>query len=700
MSAGGIRAGRAFVEIGANDRELQQTILRVRARLQSLAGSLTAIGGGLIGAGTGILGAMAWPLKLAADMEFAESQFATLLGSMDEAKGLLAELSEFAASTPFEFPDLAEAGRILLSYGSTSAGVIRELKQLGEVAAATGAPINELAGLFGKMRQNGRLMGDDLNQLGDRAIPMIEGLAEHFGIAEEEVRDFVSKGKVSFNDFVVVLNKATSAGGRFAGGMENASKTLIGRWSTLKDNIAAALRPLGQALLPIVGTIVTQLTTAAQVIGAFIEKNRDMAVIVAAVGGGLIILGGVLASAGVTMFAVAGLIATVASALTVLSGVLSSVAGAFVAIVTNPWAIGIAAVVAAIVGLLGYFGKLEPMWQSMKSSAASAFTTIQNSLFELGSVMLQTWRGVSDAVAAGDMEAAFAIVTSGIELVWARTLGAMNQAWSDWITPFRDAWTDAATYVAQLGGVAFYGVQAVWAEVTGNMAAAADSFVTGVVNAVQYLIGFFDRLNNIMAQVLEKVVSYVPGSANFANKGAANANIQQLEEEYQLRARNRQQAIDSNRDSSRGANQARRAGTDQRLGQIGQNANDYFSQLQQMAAEEKRSRANVDQAAQSAAAQRMVAARAELDRLTKEAEARRAAMEADRDKKLGEAGQAARQATDRRTESFGTFNISTAAQQFGFGSTGTDRIAKATEATAKETQRIADRMDSAQMVFA
>lgn len=678
MSAAGIRAGRAFVEIGANDAQLQQVILRVRARLHSLAGSLAAVGTGFVGAGTGILGALAWPLQLAANMEQSHAAFTVLLRDAARAADLLEKLNQFAAETPFQTEELQTAARMLLSFGSSADTVVDELRMLGDIASGVGIPLGELAEIYGKNRVQGRLFAEDMNQLTGRGIPIIGALARQFGVSESAIRDLVSNGKVDFAALQRAFRDMTSDGGQFANMMATQSATLIGRWSTLKDSLAAAVRPLGQALLPIVGTIVGQLTTAATVVGAFIEQNQGMAVTLAAAGGALIVLGGAITALGIGAWVLSGAF-----------GAIAAVLGGLVSLAASPWVLA----TGAVAGLLAVFGQLGTVLGTVRT----VLGTVGSWFSQFGTIALQTWQGVVDAVAAGDMQNAFAVITAGIEVTWATLLNSLQQAWANWIGPFRDMWTDAVNFIAQVGGVAFFGVQAVWVQATSTMSQAADSFVTGVVNGMQYLIGFVDRLHNIMAQIIEKVTSFPLGSQNAA---AANANIEQLEQEFQLRARNRQQAIEANNQANRAVNRGRARDAEGRIAQIGDSANTYFDSLDDMAKEEKRRRAQGSQAAVSAAQQRLAAAQAELDRVRTEAAEKLAVLNKAREDKLEPAADAAKRQAKNRSDSFGTFNITTAAQQLGFGKSSTEQIAKSTERTAKATEKLVDRADSGKMVFA
>ena len=120
---------------------------------------------------------------------------------------------------------------------------------LGDTAAGSGADLGDLAFIFGKIRAAGKLTGETLQQLQERAINVAPVLAQQFGVSEAAIRDLVSSGKVGFDDVAQAFATMTSEGGQFNNLMEKQSKTLGGLISTIRDNLAAVAREVGQALL-------------------------------------------------------------------------------------------------------------------------------------------------------------------------------------------------------------------------------------------------------------------------------------------------------------------------------------------------------------------------------------------------------------------------------------------------------------------
>lgn len=222
--------------------ELQSMSQKALSGSQFLAAGLLAVG-----AAAGVLGGKA--LSLAMDMEQTEVAFKTLLGSGEAAEKMMKDLNAFAATTPFQFPELAKGAKLLAAFGVETDQIIPSMQRLGDVSAGIGAPIAEIAEIYGKAKVQGRLFMEDINQLTGRGIPIIGELAKQFGVTESEIRELVSSGQVNFGHLEQAFVDLSSEGGQFYGMMEAQSQTLGGLWSTVKDNVTLSLAGIGTALM-------------------------------------------------------------------------------------------------------------------------------------------------------------------------------------------------------------------------------------------------------------------------------------------------------------------------------------------------------------------------------------------------------------------------------------------------------------------
>lgn len=174
-----------------------------------------------------------------------EVAFRTMLRSKEAADKLLAESVELAAKTPFTLSDVGKGAKQLLAFGFGADQITDTLRRLGDVAAGVGAPLGDIAYLFGTMRTQGRAFAIDIRQFAMRGIPIYEELSRVMGKPVEEVNALVSAGKVGFPEVEKAFKNMTSQGGLFFNLMEEQSKTLTGLLSNLSDAWSRMLNDIG-----------------------------------------------------------------------------------------------------------------------------------------------------------------------------------------------------------------------------------------------------------------------------------------------------------------------------------------------------------------------------------------------------------------------------------------------------------------------
>ncbi len=393
-------------------RSVQNTLSGISTGIKTFGGSIAAAGAAATASFGGILGALAWPTKLAADMETTRAGFQAMLGDVDKVNKVMGDLQKFAAATPFEFPELADSARKLMAFGVTTDELIDTLRAVGDVSSGIGAPLGEIAELYGKARVQGRLFGEDINQLTGRGIPIIQELSKQFGVAESEVKKLVESGQVNFANLEQAFESLTSKGGIFANQMAIKAQTLTGLFSSMKDAISAAIMPIGEELVKAIKPIVVAVTSILIPVGEFISKNRQMVTIIAAVaaagvavGGVILTIGGSIFAAGAALGGLAGMIPAIVAGLTSIGSALVAAAPVIAAVVAGVVAIG--AAVGGIAYLAYQSGLLKEAFNSLWGIAST-----------LGKTLGQTFSGVSQALMDGNLSKAVDVLWAGIKLAF------------------------------------------------------------------------------------------------------------------------------------------------------------------------------------------------------------------------------------------------------------------------------------------
>lgn len=176
-----------------------------------------------------------------------EMAFTTMLGSADKAKSLMAEMTDFAAKTPFDLQGVADGARQLLAYGVSANKVTDTLRRLGDIAAGLSIPLSDIVYLYGTTLTQGRMYTQDLRQFTGRGIPMMEELAKQFGVTKDKVGELVTEGKVGSAQMVKAIKSMTDEGGKFGGLMDAQSKTITGQISNIEDSLKSMFNQIGES---------------------------------------------------------------------------------------------------------------------------------------------------------------------------------------------------------------------------------------------------------------------------------------------------------------------------------------------------------------------------------------------------------------------------------------------------------------------
>lgn len=234
-----------------------------------------------------------------AQMEEYQTNFSVLLG--DEAKALeyVAQMRETAAKTPFGMEDLASANQTLLSFGLSAEDATTAITQLGDISLGNSERLSSLSLAFAQVSSAGKLSGQDLLQMINAGFNPLNTIAEKTGTNLGDLKEVMAGGKgskefqkqmkaaqkevkkmgdqasegakwlaqigqdgmISAQMVGLAMEAETSPGGRFYKGMEQASQTMSGMWSTLKDDTSQLI---GNVFEPVSGALKEYVLPAAQ----------------------------------------------------------------------------------------------------------------------------------------------------------------------------------------------------------------------------------------------------------------------------------------------------------------------------------------------------------------------------------------------------------------------------------------------------
>lgn len=243
--------------------------------LMGAASSARMFGGALVASGLYQFGEAA--IEARSRIEQLEVSFSTLLGSQAQANALLQEIREYGTVTPYDTEGLAQAARLMLSYGMATNKVMPTLRMLGDISMGDKEKLQSLTLAFSQMSASGRVCKEDLNQMVNAGFNPLQIIAEQTGKSIGELNDEVSAGKISVNQIEQAFISATSEGGKFHGMVDNMSNTLSGKiaqmsdgWDNLKASIGGLSSPAVLKAIEIATKTIDGLTEA-------IEKLKEAA---------------------------------------------------------------------------------------------------------------------------------------------------------------------------------------------------------------------------------------------------------------------------------------------------------------------------------------------------------------------------------------------------------------------------------------
>lgn len=250
--------GKIVIDIDADPDGYERALAAIKSDTRtlgrSLSGSLISAGDALASVGKGLTAGVTVPLALGsaaagrfaldaiASAEQADIAFSTMLGP-EVAKEMLADLADFAASTPFELRGLQTSTQKLIAMGFAAEDCIPMLTSIGDAASGLGAGqegIDSITRALGQMKAKGKVQAEEMLQLTEAGIPAWQYLADVISNGDiPAAMEQVTDGAVSADTAIQALKNGMDSD--FGGMMAAQSKTLTGIMSNMADAVYNAV---------------------------------------------------------------------------------------------------------------------------------------------------------------------------------------------------------------------------------------------------------------------------------------------------------------------------------------------------------------------------------------------------------------------------------------------------------------------------
>ena len=405
----------------------------------------------------------------ARDIRFVGSALDTVGGGLSRAGGFARSLAadmrnvgftmKFAGVATLGF--LAAAARTFVKAGSDAYDMSQRLgvsveawSELGYAAVQAGADVGALETAMRKM-QDAVIQAATGSDGAERALAAI-GLraSDLLGLRPEDQLERIADGIASIADPAARTAIGLDVFGRSAGkllpiliggsegvrALREEARRLGITISTadaevadrLGDSFAAlgaigkkAFFAIGAALEPTLTKGVALATTAAGSVTGWVKANEGLVVSVAAIGAGLL-------AAGVALAALAPLVSVAASAMVGL-GAAVSLAGATLTALMSPIGLAGAGAAAAVAGVLALTGAFDGLVSTVAARAVGAFD-------ELRGTATSTIAGVVSALESGNTEAAGQIFWKGLEVATLQAKSTLLDIWDEIMARIPESW--------------------------------------------------------------------------------------------------------------------------------------------------------------------------------------------------------------------------------------------------------------------
>lgn len=215
-AAGAIRAGRAFIELFADDSKLKQNLHRAQARLKAFARAADELSGKFLRGGLTIAAPLALSTKIFADFTDAISQVRAVTGATAaefarleaEAKRLGATTSYTAAQVASLMVELGRAGFLPDQINEMTGAVLNLARATGTDATRSSGIMAATIRQFGLAAEDATRVADVLTVTANKSFNTVETLGESLKYAGPVAADF----NLSLEDTLALLGALGNVG--------------------------------------------------------------------------------------------------------------------------------------------------------------------------------------------------------------------------------------------------------------------------------------------------------------------------------------------------------------------------------------------------------------------------------------------------------------------------------------------------------
>ncbi|MDO8879984.1 MAG: tape measure protein [Coriobacteriia bacterium] len=204
---------------------------------------------GAVAAAAAITGAAAFTLKKgidrALDIEDAKATLGALGYTVQQVGAITDDVLKSVLGTPYALNDAMGAAVSALAAGVAEGEALTGyLTAVGDAAFVAKVPFTDMAAIFNKVTGVGKVTGEILQQTGERGIPVLQWLADEYGVTADAMRDMVSRGEVD----AAMFQQAISS--NVGGAALSAGDTTRGAWANMMAALGRTGAQFSEGIIP------------------------------------------------------------------------------------------------------------------------------------------------------------------------------------------------------------------------------------------------------------------------------------------------------------------------------------------------------------------------------------------------------------------------------------------------------------------
>jgi len=285
---------------------------------------------------------------------------------------------------------------------------------------------------------NLRPLGQILAEVGAAMSQM--GSAQRLSLAQALFGKRAAAGalKLAKSDFPALAEAIDNAGGVAERTAKVMDSGLGGAFRRLLSALEGVQIAVGEALSKALGGVMDKIAGLAVTIAEVIAKNKQWIIGISATVAAIAGVGAALVALGIAGQAAAFIFGGIATILSTVGAAFGLVATAIGALLTPVGALSV-----AVIALGGYLLKAS-------GAGGEAIRWLGEKLSELAGEAQKAFKGISDALAAGDLKLAAQILWLTLKIQWIKGVNTLREIWIGFKKIFLDAWTDAVYGVAKI----------------------------------------------------------------------------------------------------------------------------------------------------------------------------------------------------------------------------------------------------------